>query len=293
MCFPCGSYGKESAWNVGDLGFGPGEDPLEKGKATHSSLLAWRIPRTVQSRGSQRVGHVWATFTPDLSCSNLRNLDRDTEVGWSCYLNGSIHILWLPRALWRATHGDAAALRSGKWRRGRSLRFNDGACGREESSGWSSAGHRPLPLCGLPAGLSPLGAGQPSHCTPHPEDHSHPAPQRRAWPLTSESLGLSLSLTALSQFLHGPAPVTIPRPFPWNSSVSRRGMHALLQGIFPAQGSDGTQVSRIAGGFFTIWVTREALSVEKLIIHRQRNSVVGRPGFNLQSCFTFPKSFRK
>ena len=23
------------------------EDPLEKGKATHSSILAWRIPRTV------------------------------------------------------------------------------------------------------------------------------------------------------------------------------------------------------------------------------------------------------
>ena len=25
------------------------EDPLEKGKATHSSILAWRIPQTVQS----------------------------------------------------------------------------------------------------------------------------------------------------------------------------------------------------------------------------------------------------
>ena len=33
------------------------EDPLEKGKATHSSTLAWRIPWTVQSMGSQRVGH--------------------------------------------------------------------------------------------------------------------------------------------------------------------------------------------------------------------------------------------
>ena len=32
------------------------EDPLEKGKATHSSILAWRIPWT-QSTGSQRVGH--------------------------------------------------------------------------------------------------------------------------------------------------------------------------------------------------------------------------------------------
>ena len=31
------------------------EDPLEKGKATHSSILAWRIPWTIQSMGSQRV----------------------------------------------------------------------------------------------------------------------------------------------------------------------------------------------------------------------------------------------
>ena len=27
------------------------EDPLEKGKATHSSILAWRIPWTVQAMG--------------------------------------------------------------------------------------------------------------------------------------------------------------------------------------------------------------------------------------------------
>ena len=33
------------------------EDPLEKGKATHSSILAWRIPCTVQSMRWQRVGH--------------------------------------------------------------------------------------------------------------------------------------------------------------------------------------------------------------------------------------------
>ena len=31
------------------------EDPLEKGKATHSSILAWRIPWTVWSMGSQRL----------------------------------------------------------------------------------------------------------------------------------------------------------------------------------------------------------------------------------------------
>ena len=33
------------------------KDPLEKGQATHSSILAWRIPLTLESMGSQRVGH--------------------------------------------------------------------------------------------------------------------------------------------------------------------------------------------------------------------------------------------
>ena len=40
-----------------------GEDPLEKGKATHSSILAWIIPWIVYSMGSQRIGHDWMTFT--------------------------------------------------------------------------------------------------------------------------------------------------------------------------------------------------------------------------------------
>ena len=33
------------------------EDPLEKGMATHASILAWIIPWTVWSMGIQRVGH--------------------------------------------------------------------------------------------------------------------------------------------------------------------------------------------------------------------------------------------
>ena len=32
------------------------EDPLEKGKATHSSILAWRIPWTEEPGGLQSVG---------------------------------------------------------------------------------------------------------------------------------------------------------------------------------------------------------------------------------------------
>ena len=39
------------------------EDPLEKGKATDSNILAWRIPWTVWSLGLQRAGHDKATFT--------------------------------------------------------------------------------------------------------------------------------------------------------------------------------------------------------------------------------------
>ena len=44
------------------------EDPLEKGMATHSSIVAWRIPWTKEpdgalSTGLQRISHDWTTFT--------------------------------------------------------------------------------------------------------------------------------------------------------------------------------------------------------------------------------------
>ena len=39
------------------------EDPLEKGKATHSNILTWRIPWTIQFMGFQRVGQDLETFT--------------------------------------------------------------------------------------------------------------------------------------------------------------------------------------------------------------------------------------
>ena len=61
--FPGGSDSKEPAYSAGDLGsVSGGEDPLEKGMATHSNILAWRIswteePGGLQSMGSQRAGH--------------------------------------------------------------------------------------------------------------------------------------------------------------------------------------------------------------------------------------------
>ena len=64
--FPGGASGKESALHCRDSRDGaliPGlEDPLEKEMATHSGILAWKIPWRaepdgLQSMGSQRSGH--------------------------------------------------------------------------------------------------------------------------------------------------------------------------------------------------------------------------------------------
>ena len=63
---------EEPTCNAGDMrdtGLIPGsERSLGEGVATHSSILAWRIPRTeepgrLQSMGSQRVRHDWAINT--------------------------------------------------------------------------------------------------------------------------------------------------------------------------------------------------------------------------------------
>ena len=67
--FPGGSDGKESACNVGDPGW---EDPLEKGMAIHSSILAWRIPWTEEPGGLQFMGSQswdtteWLTLSPSV-----------------------------------------------------------------------------------------------------------------------------------------------------------------------------------------------------------------------------------
>ena len=65
--FPDGSDGKclPAMWDTRVQSLGQ-EDPLEKEIATHSSTLAWKIPWTeepckLQSMGSQRVRHDWAT----------------------------------------------------------------------------------------------------------------------------------------------------------------------------------------------------------------------------------------
>ena len=67
--FPCNSAGKESACNGGawvqSLDW---EDPLGKGMATHSSILAWRIPWTEESLvGYSPWGHKESDTTERLA----------------------------------------------------------------------------------------------------------------------------------------------------------------------------------------------------------------------------------
>ena len=63
MDFPSGSAVKNlSAMQEPQVESVGQEDPLEEGMATHSSIVAWRIPCTeepgrLQSTGLQRVGH--------------------------------------------------------------------------------------------------------------------------------------------------------------------------------------------------------------------------------------------
>ena len=58
MGFRSSSAGKESACSAGDLGSISGLGrALEKGTATHSSILAWRIPWTEEPGGLKSWGH--------------------------------------------------------------------------------------------------------------------------------------------------------------------------------------------------------------------------------------------
>ena len=90
--FPGGSAGKESACNEGNLSLVPGwEDPLEEDMATHSSILAWRIPmdREAWQATVHKVTKNWtglkqlsmhATGRKVLTTAKTKRLEK--EWGW-------------------------------------------------------------------------------------------------------------------------------------------------------------------------------------------------------------------
>ena len=68
------------------------EDPLEKGMATHSSILAWRIPWTeepggLQSTGLQRVGH-------DLVTKQQQKIFDENSVSRLKYIMSIKHVIF-------------------------------------------------------------------------------------------------------------------------------------------------------------------------------------------------------
>ena len=84
--FPGGSDSKEPTCNAGDWVQSLGqEEPLEKGMATHSTILAWEIPWTeepggLQSIESQRVKHSWATNTSHFHIHRGHKLEEVSEI---------------------------------------------------------------------------------------------------------------------------------------------------------------------------------------------------------------------
>ena len=74
---------KEAMWET-PVQFLGREDPLEKGMATHSSILAWRIPWTEESGGLQSMGSQSRTWLNDLAQHNLTILFVEKLVSsWS------------------------------------------------------------------------------------------------------------------------------------------------------------------------------------------------------------------
>ena len=84
MGFPGGSDSKESTCNAGDLGSIHGlEDALKEGMATHSSILAWRIPWTEEPGGLQSTGSQNQTQPSDLHlCSLCSAIESLLSIEW-------------------------------------------------------------------------------------------------------------------------------------------------------------------------------------------------------------------
>ena len=139
------------------------EDPLEKEMATHSSILAWRIPWTEEpgrlwSMGSQRVRHGWAHTHPHTHHSTHK-----------CQGSGRLHLPSLPARAPALHHSSLGAMEGtlGMCESGGAGSPADGsgggglesgqlqACPQERGrDGWTDRRCAPVPLAG-PGGPRP------------------------------------------------------------------------------------------------------------------------------------------
>ena len=169
------------------------EDPLEKEMATHSSVLAWETPWTeepsrLQSMGSQRVGHDWATsryvwnFFLGLRFSKIKKIGGKNLLqgrGASGSLNNysSLFILWFKEVISperSPNFSNVPAVRCSQWQVGRNcwlpgkflkkktenwqvffLPYFPSSCFLHGHEGWSCSSHL-RPWSGLESGIQVL-----------------------------------------------------------------------------------------------------------------------------------------
>ena len=228
LVFPGGSVCQESTCNAGDLGLIPGSgSSLEKDMATHSRILAWRIswteePGGLQSMGSQRAGHDWATTSSPrhlfsvvwLGCAFmcfhvfffLRFAKFFRSVGWwfSFMMENSwswlLQLLLLLHPLpyfseFPLTYGPPHA---------KSLQSCPTLCD---------------PIGGSPQALPSLGFSRQEHWSGLP----FPSPMQE-----SEKWKWSRSVVSDSQWSHGLQPTRLLRPWNFPSKSTGVGCHCLL-----------------------------------------------------------------
>ena len=183
-----GSVGKRIHLQCRRCGFDPWvRNPLEEGMATHSSILAWRIPRTeepggLQSMGSQRVRRYWRDWAHVLAHTGDQSWTSSFQCDWDiegrCQGERRPSLTWSGDFLWPqilcSLHFSSSleAMGPGMWVRetGFSVPLPSACCSlpptslaaSKASCGNSRRGHRPCqsaveqgsPALGLPLGCS-------------------------------------------------------------------------------------------------------------------------------------------
>ena len=138
--FPGGSDSKASAYNARDLGSIPRlEDLLEKEMASHSSILAWKIPwmeepSRLQSMGSQKVGHNWTTSLhySFAGASLVALMVKNLPTMWETWLDS-----WVKKIPWRKKWLPPPIFLPGEFHGQRSLAgYSPWGCKESDRSEW-------------------------------------------------------------------------------------------------------------------------------------------------------------
>ena len=176
------------------------EDPLEKGMATHLSILAWRIPKTeepggLQSVGSQGVGHEWLTHTLGLLLLHT----QPSQPSLKCFSTDPAFLRTLVLSWAQMTQSDQALLFSNLFTSWVLLPYNPASLSFHILESQGPPTSEPLHLLLLPYGwlFSPL--HQPSY--PHSLLHILTFSGKSSWILCLDKTSLSAPFIHLTLHL--------------------------------------------------------------------------------------------